>query len=71
MKVANTSPSPNDMAIGAKNAASPLVSNIKVNRPAKVVKVVKIIALNLFLACLLYPSRGPGARGNLVFRGGG
>ena len=47
MKVANTSPSPNDMAIGAKNAASPLVSNIKVNRPAKVVKAVSYTHLTL------------------------
>ena len=50
INVANTNPSPSDIAIGAKNAASPLVSNINVKSPAKVVSVVKIIARNLFLA---------------------
>ena len=39
INVANTNPSPSDIAIGAKNAASPLVSNINVNSPAKVVSV--------------------------------
>ena len=50
IKVANTNPSPKEIAIGARNAASPLVSNISVKSPAKVVRVVNIIALNRFFA---------------------
>ena len=50
MKVAITKPTPREIAIGAKYAASPLVSNIKVSSPPNVVSVVKITALNLFLA---------------------
>ena len=50
MKVAITKPTPREIAIGAKYAASPLVSNIKVSSPPNVVNVVKITALNLFFA---------------------
>ena len=43
----NNSPKATDIAIGIKNCAWKLFSNIKGNNPTKVVIVVRIITLNL------------------------
>ena len=45
--VLNSTPNATDIAIGIKNCAWKLFSNINGNKPTKVVIVVSIIALNL------------------------